>query len=286
MTTTVKHIAERLKHELSGIYPEQETDAIIFRIFEHVMHLSRSNYFLNSDTKVSKSEVQQIEKIAEALKKFEPLQYIFGETSFYGLNFKVNPHVLIPRPETEELVDWLLKENDTALHTLIDLGTGSGCIAVTIARFRPPWKITAADISLRALQVAQENAALNEVGNIRFIEENMFSFTEQVLSQKFDIIVSNPPYVTIEQSNEMHKNVLDYEPHIALFAPGPDPLIFYRKIAELADTNLNPGGKVYLELNEDAGTETESIFQQKGFETILKKDIRNKHRMLKAYRHE
>jgi release factor glutamine methyltransferase len=250
------------------------------------MHLSRSDFFLNSGTKVSKSEVQQIEKITEALKKFEPLQYIFGETSFYGLDFKVNSHVLIPRSETEELVDWLLKENDIASCSTIDLGTGSGCIAVTIARHRPHWEITAIDVSNHALLVAQENAALNGVSNIRFMEENMFAFSEQVLSTKFDIMVSNPPYVTSEQSSEMHQNVLNYEPHIALFAPGPDPLIFYRKIAELAVTNLIRGGKVYLELNEVLGCETEAIFKQQGFETMLKKDIRNKNRMLKAYRHE
>lgn len=285
MTDTVKQIAARIRNELFELYPEREIDAMIFRIFQHTLNLSGSDIYLKPETNVPKSMLPEIEKIVDGLKKFMPLQYILGVTSFYGLDFKVDPSVLIPRPETEELVDWILKENDESAKKVIDLGTGSGCIAVALARFRPDWQVMAADISEEALQLASENAALNKV-RIEFLKESILDFSEIVMNQKFPLIVSNPPYVTIEQKPEMQPNVLDYEPHVALFAPGKDPLIFYRKIALLASTNLEEGGGVYMEINEAMAEQSAGIFREMGFETVLRKDIHDKYRMLKAYRND
>jgi release factor glutamine methyltransferase len=285
MTKTVKQLAANLNEELGRIYPEREADAMAFRILEHVLHLSRSDIYLKPETNVPKSRLQNIENIVEALKKFEPLQYILGETSFYGLDFKVDTSVLIPRPETEELVDWILKENEDIPQKVIDLGTGSGCIAISLAKFRSRWKVMAADISEEALRLASENAALNRV-HVEFLKESILDFTKAVMNQKFQLIVSNPPYVTVEQKSEMQPNVLDYEPHVALFAPGKDPLIFYRKIAQLATTNLENGGKVYVEINESQAELSSGIFREMGFQTELRKDIHDKFRMLKAYRND
>ncbi len=283
--TTVKQIADYILQEIKPLYPEQETKAITFRIVQHILNFSQSEIYLKSETNVPKSAVLEIEKIVVALKKFEPLQYILGETSFYGLTFMVNKNVLIPRPETEELVDWILKENGKAPLKAIDLGTGSGCIAASIACNRPNWGMLAADISQEALDLARQNALLNNA-QVSFIMEDMLNFSARLLNQQFNLIISNPPYVTDDQKEEMLPNVLEYEPHIALFAPGLDPLVFYRKIAAFASTNLDTGGYVYLEINEAFPEETSEIFKKEGFETILKKDINGKYRMLKAFRND
>ncbi len=274
-----------MRRELSLLYSPEETEALVSRTLQHVLKVSRSDIYLQPDTNVSKTAVHAIEKITAALKKFEPLQYILGETSFYGLDFKVNSNVLIPRPETEELVDWILKENTSDHLKAVDLGTGSGCIAVAIAKNRPSWDVTAADISPEALKLAGENAAQNNT-KVTFLHEDMLNLSAGLKGRKFNLILSNPPYVTTAQKEEMQPNVLDYEPHVALFAPGPDPLIFYRAIASFAFTNLEPSGKVYVEINEDLSEKSAKIFEEKGFKTNVARDIHGKYRMLKAYRND
>lgn len=274
-----------MRCELSPLYSPEETEALVFRTLQHVLKVSRSDIYLHPDTNVPKTAVHEIEKITAALKKFEPLQYILGETSFYGLDFKVNSSVLIPRPETEELVDWVLKENTREGLKVVDLGTGSGCIAVAVAKNRPSWEVTAADISPEALKLAVRNAALNSAG-VTFVQEDMLNLSADFQNRKFDLILSNPPYVTLEQKDEMQSNVLDYEPHLALFAPGPDPLIFYRAVAAFAATTLEVHGKVYVELNESLSEKSAGIFEEKGFRTEIAKDIHGKYRMLKAYRND
>jgi release factor glutamine methyltransferase len=282
---TVKHTADTLRRELLPFYAAEEAEALVFRTLQHVLKMSRSYIYLHPDANVPKTAVSEIEKITIALKKFEPLQYILGETSFYGLEFRVNSNVLIPRPETEELVDWILRDNALEGLKVIDLGTGSGCIAVSVAKNRLSWEVTAADISSEALKVAAQNAALNNTG-VTFVQEDMQNLSAGLRGRKFDLILSNPPYVTLEQKDEMLPNVLDYEPHLALFAPGPDPLIFYRAIAAFADTNLEKNGKVYVEINEDFAEKSAAIFEEKGFVTEIAKDIHGKNRMLKAYRND
>lgn len=285
INTTIKQVVTLIKQEIGPLYPDQETDAIIFRVLQHTLNFSRAQIFLQQDTNVPKTVLFEIENMVKALKNFEPLQYILGETCFYGHTFRVNPHVLIPRPETEELVEWVLQDHTSASANVIDLGTGSGCIAITIAKERPAWKVQAADLSEEALLLASENALLNSV-QVDFVQENMLDFSENLTRQYFDVIVSNPPYVTVSQKAEMHPNVMDHEPHLALFAPGTDPLLFYRKIAAFASTNLKRGGKVYAEMNETLPEETAQLFKEKGFETELKKDIHSKYRMIKAFKND
>lgn len=282
---SISQIADDFRNEIGPLYPPEETEALLFRILQHTLSISRSDIWLRPDTNVPKSALCEIEKIILGLKKFEPLQYILGETTFYGLDLRVNHSVLIPRPETEELVDWVLKENTEKGLKVIDLGTGSGCIAIAIAKNRESWEVMAADISPDALNQARENAALNKA-NVSFLQEDMRFFSDTLQHEKFSLIISNPPYVTAEQKHLMQPNVLDYEPHLALFAPGTDPLLFYRAIAAFAATNLEINGKVYVEINEDLPQKTAGIFEEKGFATQLAKDINGKYRMLKAYRHD
>jgi release factor glutamine methyltransferase len=280
---TIKETVSLIKQEISPLYPAQEADAIIFRILQHTLKLTRSDVYLKQDSKIPKRAFQTIENITKALKKFEPLQYILGETEFYGLTFRVTPAVLIPRPETEELVEWVLNENGKEPLMLVDLGTGSGCIPVALALHRPDWNVSAMDISAGALKLAAENARDNQV-TVNFVQDNILDFSDSFLQKKYKIIVSNPPYVTEEQKPAMLPNVLDHEPHIALFAPGADPLVFYRKIAAYASTNLEIGGSVYLEMNEALHAETARIFEDLGFTTVIKKDINDRFRMLKAFK--
>lgn len=282
---SIKHTITAIKEEIGTLYPAHETEAMISIILQHILKLSRAEIYLNMDTNVSKSALDEIKKVVNALKKYEPLQYILGETEFYGLKMYVNQHVLIPRPETEELVDWILRDNDKEAIKLIDLGTGSGCIAIALAFNRSQWNVTALDISKDALNVARKNASENKV-NVNFYEDDILNPSDPKEEEKFNIIVSNPPYISLDQKTEMLANVLDYEPHLALFAEGSDPLVFYRKIALFAQNNLLNKGTVYLEINEAYPNETALIFEELGFITELRKDINNKYRMLKAYKND
>jgi release factor glutamine methyltransferase len=282
---SIKHTINFIKEEIGALYPAQETEAMISIILQHILKLSRAEIYLNMDTNVSKSALEDIKKVVAALKKYEPLQYILGETWFYGLKFFVNQHVLIPRPETEELVDWILKENNAVDVKLIDLGTGSGCIAVALATNRPLWNVMAMDISDDALEVAKKNGGENNV-KVSFCKDDILNPSSDFDKHRFNIIVSNPPYINFAQKAEMLPNVLEYEPHLALFAQGDDPLIFYRRIALFAKNHLELKGVVYLEINEAFPNETASIFQELDFKTELRKDINNKNRMLKAYKNE
>lgn len=282
---SIKYTITAIKEEIGTLYPAHETEAMISIILQHILKLSRAEIYLNMDTNVSKSALDEIKKVVNALKKYEPLQYILGETEFYGLKMYVNQHVLIPRPETEELVDWILRDNDKEAIKLIDLGTGSGCIAIALAFNRSQWNVTALDISKDALNVARKNASENKV-NVNFYEDDILNPSDPKEEEKFNIIVSNPPYISLDQKTEMLANVLDYEPHLALFAEGSDPLVFYRKIALFAQNNLLNKGTVYLEINEAYPNETALIFEELGFITELRKDINNKYRMLKAYKND
>ncbi len=276
MQKTIQYI----RAELQNLYPPEEIQAFIYLIFENIFQYSKTDLILKAHTKVNEKSFLQILKIVERLKAFEPLQYILGETEFFGMKFKVNPHVLIPRPETEELVNFVINENTTnSPKKIIDIGTGSGCIAITLAQHLPKCFVWASDISLQALQTAQTNAQLNHV-KIRFLQDDILNTR---INQAFDIIVSNPPYVTQRQKSQMQANVLNYEPHTALFVPEDEPLLFYQAIAKFALNNLTSGGKIYLEINEELGKPSRDLFLNHNYKNVkIHQDINGKDRIITA----
>lgn len=268
--------------QLSSKYPRQEIESISKLIFEKILGLTRIQVYLNQHETISPANLAQITEIVNRLIQFEPIQYILGETEFYGLPLKVNAAVLIPRPETEELVDWIINNKPPLSPIILDIGTGSGCIPIALSKKLPEASVDGWDISNEALKVARENAELNKA-KVNFSYADVLNQSYPVQPQKYDIIVSNPPYVTVSEQLSMLKNVIDYEPHIALFVPDTDPLIFYRAIADIAINQLKQGGKLYFEINEQFGNETADLLSLKGFKNIIvKKDINGKVRMLRA----
>ena len=267
--------------QLSSIYGEGEAESFFFLILEEKHQLKRIDLALKIDLEFSELEIQTWNAILTQLKLEIPIQYILGTTSFYGFTFEVNENVLIPRPETEELVEWIIKDclsrNDLKIKVL-DIGTGSGCIAISIAKNLDTAQVYALDVSEKALATAQKNAVLNKV-NITFLQNNILEITD--LDQQFDVIVSNPPYVRNLEKVEIKKNVLDNEPHLALFVTDDDALVFYRKIAQLAHKNLSKNGKLFFEINQYLGKETVELLENLGFDNIkLKKDIYGNDRMI------
>jgi release factor glutamine methyltransferase len=268
--------------QLSPIYSKEEIESICRLIFEKVPGFSRLQVHLNQHQTISAANLAQITEILHRLKQLEPIQYILNNSEFYGLKLKVNPDVLIPRPETEELVDWIIADYKKTTPEILDIGTGSGCIPIALVKNLPGASADGWDISLEALTVAKGNAISNQV-EIGFQYADILKFIYPSTNKKYDIIVSNPPYITISEQLSMHKNIIDYEPHIALFVPDTDPLIFYRAIAELALSLLKPGGGVFFEINEQYGHETAELLELKGYRNIiLRKDIHGKERMVKA----
>jgi release factor glutamine methyltransferase len=280
-TLSIKQCDDLISSELTGIYPPEEIGAFKQIILTHLLHVTPAYLLLHSDSKVPNSVQIELNLIIQRLKQSEPLQYILGETEFYGRNFTVTPSVLIPRPETEELVEWVIKDNQHFTGKILDIGTGSGCIAISLALQIPLAQVFALDISVNALKVARYNAnSLN--AQVHFIEADILNY-EHITPTSFDIIVSNPPYVCNNEKTVMQANVLDYEPHIALFVEDEDPLLFYRNIAHFAVKSLTPGGKLYCEINEAFGAETVELFAGIGLSQIeLHIDINGKNRMIKA----
>lgn len=281
---TLKHYRDQFIQELTPLYDAGEAESFFYLILEAKHQLKRVDIALQPDLAFSESELKTWSSILEQLKKEIPVQYILGTTHFYGLEFEVNSNVLIPRPETEELVDWIIESQQLEIGDMkvriLDIGTGSGCIAISLAKNLPNAEVFALDVSDKALATAQKNAELNQV-TIQFIHQSILE-TED-LGQQFDLIVSNPPYVRHLEKQEIKKNVLDNEPHLALFVDDNDALIFYRKIAELALKNLNPQGQLYFEINQYLGQETLDLLQEMGFKyTVLRKDIYGNDRMIQC----
>lgn len=275
----LRALKEYFNHHLE-LLPESERLVFFQRLCAAYLNLEPYQIVLNLDKEVSKTLINSFEHALKRLKHHEPIQYILGETYFFGLTFLVTPSVLIPRPETEELVAWVLahfKPNDPP--KILDLGTGSGCIAIALAKELPNAEVFALDVSPKALEVAQTNAQKNDV-TINFIEANMLNW---VSNQHFDVIISNPPYVTKNEQTQMKENVWAYEPHLALFVANDSPLIFYDALKNIAQKNLNPDGLCFAELNEHFGNETKALFDPHYFkDIILKKDTFGKDRMLKV----
>ena len=287
MTETVAYI----KNSIKDFYPPGETQALVRLIMERVCGLSTYQLLLGKGTDLSDTEKSKIKEIVEGLRQYKPIQYLLGIADFHGLEFKVTPSVLIPRPETAELVDLIISDYKNLSPSLLDIGTGSGCIAISLAKSLPNATVSAIDISPEALAVAKENAATNEV-NVDFHEMDIlanrnaifpFSDLNGTTEPLFDCIVSNPPYIMDKEKAAMDPNVLENEPHLALFVPDNDPLRFYRAIAQFGKRNLKEGGHLYFEINALCGNETIEMLREEGYNHIeLIRDLYGKDRMTKA----
>ena len=280
---TLQEIKKNFQEELKGIFSSEEIDMFFFMIVQKEFGFSKSKTLASLKEEVSMGESIMIHGCLNRLKKSEPIQYILEETEFYGLPFKVSPYVLIPRPETEELVDWVVQEyknHKSESLELLDIGTGSGCIAVSLAKKLHWANISALDVSKKALGVAEENAQHNQV-ETDFFERDILQADS--LPKSYDVIISNPPYVRESEKKAMQKNVLNYEPHTALYVDDEDPLRYYQKIAHLAKKHLTSGGALYFEINEYLSEELIELLQNEGFKRcILKQDLFGKDRMLKC----
>ena len=283
----LKEIQHIFHQELDAIYGKDEVDNFFDMLLNAYFGLGRIDLILNTNLTITKTEEQPLFEALSRLKQEEPIQYIIGDTEFYGLKLKVNQHTLIPRPETEELVDWILKEikNQESQISILDIGTGSGCIAIALAKNLPNAKVFAMDISDEALKITKENALLNKV-DIEFIHQDILSLNHAEFDsvfQKFDIIVSNPPYVRILEKAEIKNNVLNYEPHLALFVEDNEPFLFYKAIAQFAVENLTTKGQLFFEINQYLGKEMVQLLESYGFKNIeLRQDLFGNDRMTKA----
>lgn len=273
--------------ELQGFYETEEINAFLYRLADFRLQLNRIDFVTQQDFIIAKEDELFLMEAIQALKEEKPIQYILGVTEFYGLEFNVSPATLIPRPETEELVDWIISDHKHQAATtqlrLLDIGTGTGCIPISLAKHLDNAQVSAIDISTEALAIAQENAQLNKV-SVNFMETDILS--DKALEnnkEQFDVIVSNPPYVRQLEKEEIKKNVLAYEPHLALFVDDHDALLFYRRIAAIAKKHLKRKGCLYFEINQYLGEETVDLITEMGFQQVeLRKDLSGNDRMIKA----
>ena len=281
---TIRGFRQTAVHDLAEIYGPQEASNLTYILLEWITGYSKTSLALNLEMELGEAESSiLLEKISE-LKQNKPVQYITGSAWFYGFEFKVNEQVLIPRPETEELVHWIHEDNNEIEGArILDIGTGSGCIAVSLGKILKDPIIAAIDLSPGALAIAIRNAVAHNTG-IEFVLMDVLDREKWKELGNFDIIVSNPPYVRLSEKRAMKPNVLDYEPHSALFVKDEDPLLYYRAISGLAREKLNSNGSVYLEINEKLGEEVVALFQENGFIDVeLRKDMHGKDRLVKAF---
>lgn len=297
-SNSVRDCRKYYASQLESIYGSNEANALIMILLEHYFNINRVIIALEPDLRLSESELLTLHFAVKDLLKNRPIQYIIGETEFCGLRFFVNENVLIPRPETQEMVEMIAnfarRDNACVIRTgcdvktdgrpsILDIGTGSGCIAISLAKMIPNSDVTAIDVSEKALEVARKNAEANGV-NVHFVLDDILQpSTAELIDNQFDIIVSNPPYVCESEKSEMRANVLDHEPSSALFVPDSDPLVFYRKILEFAQKALKPDGQIWFEINEKFGKETAELCHSKGFKNVeIIKDFRERDRILKV----
>ena len=265
------------------VYDERERRQITEIILEYFLDVSRTAILIDTPiTPPSEEEKYEMKKVTKRINAMEPVQYVLGETKFYGFDFFVNPSVLIPRPETEELVDVIQQQFKVSESlNIIDIGTGSGCIAISLAHLLPNAKVAAIEVSEEAVKVAADNIAKNEVDVSLYCGDILTNDLPE--GEKYDVIVSNPPYITEDEKSLMSDNVLDNEPHLALFVPNKTPLLFYERIADLAKQSLSDTGKLYFEINEQFGNETTEMLKSKGYATVeIIKDLQEKDRIIVA----
>jgi release factor glutamine methyltransferase len=283
MNHSSRQLLQHITTELQAIYDKDESRNIAFLLLAHLFGLTRSAIL--TDKHIDIADTSILQTAVERLKQYEPIQYVTGVTEFMGRLFKVNSHVLIPRPETEELVSVIINENkQTVPSSILDIGTGSGCIAISLAAAWQQSEVTALDVSEGALQVARSNAG-NYVQNVKFMQASILdtSWQEKLNPMQLDIVVSNPPYVTYAEEPLMRRNVTGFEPHIALFVEDTDPLLFYRYIARFCTRHLKKGGLCYLEINEQYGEQVKNVFLENSFsDALVLQDIFGKHRFVKV----
>ena len=289
---TIQDAGRHLLSQLSAIYDDREAANIAAWVMEHLTGWTRIDRVVNKDVALTAPQRRQLDNYTTALLAHKPVQYVLHEAWFYGMKLYVDENVLIPRPETEELVDWIVKEasspgvagSNPVFPTILDIGTGSGCIALGLKKGLPGAEVHALDVSPGALATANRNATEQKLG-ITLHEVDFLSEQARAALPPFDIIVSNPPYIPVRDKATMAANVLNHEPHLALFVANNDPLQYYKAIAAFAKKHLNPGGAVYMEIYEEAGNTVLELFRQSGFvHTILKEDLQGKNRMVKVCR--
>ncbi|HXS37929.1 MAG TPA: peptide chain release factor N(5)-glutamine methyltransferase [Flavipsychrobacter sp.] len=271
-----------LLNKLKSLYDEQESGAIAHEALQHITGLDKLQRIIEKDKSFTVGQQQLFENIKADLLIGKPLQYVMGKAWFMGRSYKVNEHVLIPRPETEELVQWIIDDNKDQNLSILDIGTGSGCIPISLKLALSYTNITACDVSSDAISVAKENADdLNT--SLSFLQLDFLDNEKWEKLGIHDIIVSNPPYIPANEKDQIHTNVKDFEPHIALFVPNDDPLLFYRAIAAFGKEHLKKDGSIYCELHTDHALQTEQLFKELGYNHVtVKKDIHGNYRMLKA----
>lgn len=281
MDKTLADIQAEMRSQLAPIYSGRELQQIVFELLEH-FGFTRVQAIAYPDAKISETDYQRLQAMLKRLADGEPLQYVLGEEQFMGMSFGVCRDVLIPRPETEELMRLIADSCKAPSPRIVDVGTGSGCIAVSLAKLIEGAQVTAIDVSETAIAVARRNAERNDA-QVEFVCKSIFDDNQPFAPSSLDVVVSNPPYVTETDKSQMSRNVLDFEPHLALFVPDSDPLLFYRRIAELAQQWLKSGGMLFFEINERFGPETMQLLENMRFDNIeLHRDFYEKNRMVSA----
>ncbi len=278
---TIREQYHSFLQQIQTIYNLNEATVITDWVFESVAGINRFDIIKAPHQQTANTKTKDIQIALAALLQHKPVQYVLGEAWFYNMKLKVNEHVLIPRPETEELVQLVLAESANHTKTILDIGTGSGCIAIAVKKNISGATVTAIDVSNEALQVARENAA-NQNAKIEFLQIDFLDETRWYNLPKFDIIISNPPYIPVNEKEKLDINVTAFEPHQALFVPDESPLLFYKKIADFSKTNLNANGKIFVETHEDYAKKTAGLFSKYYKEVVIKKDIFGKERMVLA----
>lgn len=281
MDRTLAFIQSEMRRQLAPVYSPRELQQVVFELFEH-FGFTRVQVIAYPDAKLSETDYEQLQLMLKRLADGEPLQYVIGTEWFMDMPFSVCRDVLIPRPETEELVRLIVDRCKRPSPRIVDVGTGSGCIAVSLAKLIDGAQVTAVDVSASAIEVARHNAEQNGA-QVEFVCQSIFDDNQPFAPSSLDIVVSNPPYVTETDKNQMSRNVLDFEPHLALFVPDSDPLLFYRRIAELTQQWLKSGGMLFFEINERFGPETVQLLENMRFDNVeLHRDFYEKNRMVSA----
>lgn len=279
---TVQEASQQLVNQLTTIYDDREAANIGDWVMENLTGWTKSERVIHKQEQLDDNKSTLLKRYMQELLQHKPVQYVLNEAWFCGMKLFVNENVLIPRPETEELVEWIASEVTSGI--VLDVGTGSGCIAVALKKKLPQLDVTGCDVSEEALEVANENRYRHET-NVTLMQADILDKDNWTAIPYPYILVSNPPYIPLKDKHTMHANVLQYEPHVALFVQDDDPLVFYRAIAEFAKKNLLPGGAVYVEIHEDLAEGVQDVFRTNGFtETLLRKDMQGKDRMIKASR--
>ncbi|MCX7743119.1 MAG: peptide chain release factor N(5)-glutamine methyltransferase [Flavobacteriales bacterium] len=271
-----------IHQHLATQYSSDEVNAIANLLMEHFAGITSIEFRKNPDQLLNQSVIMQVHGALDLLKQGKPVQQIIGWCEFYYQRYIVNEHVLIPRPETEELVELTIQSSKIETPTILDIGTGSGCIAISLKKAFPKAEVWAMDVSVEAMNIARKNAQQLEA-DIMFFNADLFSFNQWNNLPEFDIIISNPPYIAYDEINSIPPGVKDFEPHIALFVAEKDPLVFYRKIAEIGRLKLKPQGQIWVEINERLGIDTYQVFVDAGYpKVVLLNDLSGKHRFVNA----